>query len=72
MNTPAPGAAPQQTPVSAKALPTVGSVLGSVLGAALANAFKLDPVSAGTVIAGTTALVTAAFQWVGSKIGTPL
>ncbi len=66
--------APNDTPTTAtqKSLPTVGSVLGSVLGSILAAKGKLDPLSAGSVIAATTALATAVCHWLGSKLGVAL
>jgi hypothetical protein len=53
-------------------LPTAGALLGSVLGSILADALKLEPVAAASVIASLTTLVTALFHFVGSKLGVPL
>jgi hypothetical protein len=59
------------TPTQAS-LPTIGAVLGSGLGSVLVDKLGLDPVAAGSVIAGCTALATALFHWIGSKLGVPL
>lgn len=66
--------APPTTPLTPTqaSLPTIGSILGSVLGSTVVDKFGLDPVSAASVIAGLTALGTALFHWIGSKLGVPL
>jgi hypothetical protein len=68
MNTPAP---PPQTPTQ-NSLPTAGALIGSVLGSVVANQLKLDPVAAGSLIAGVTTFVTALFHFLGTKLGVPL
>jgi uncharacterized membrane-anchored protein len=67
-------ATPPPAPVTATqaSLPTVGSLVGSALGSVLADQLGLDAVNAASVIAGCTALMTAAFHWIGSKLGAPL
>lgn len=71
MNTPA---APLQPPPTAtqNSLPTAGALVGSVLGSVLAHVLKLDPVAAGSVIAGATTFCTALFHFLASKRGVPL
>ncbi len=63
---------PLPPPAATKTLPTIGSVFGSVVGSFLTTKMKLDPLSAASLIAGCTALATAAFHWLGSKLGVPL
>lgn len=59
------------TPVTAT-MPTLGAVVGSVAGSVLADKIGFtDPVMAGTVLTGITAVVTALFHWLGSKLGQP-
>lgn len=67
---PPPPMVPPQTPTQ-NTLPTLGAVLGSVLGSLLSNKLNLDPLTGGSAIAGVTALVTAFFHFVGSKLGIP-
>jgi hypothetical protein len=71
MNTPPPDPVAPQT-ATQNSLPTAGALLGSVFGSVLAHALKLDPVAAGSVIAGVTTLATAVFHFLGSKLGVPL
>lgn len=67
MNTPP----PVQT-ATQNTLPTVGALVGSLLGSVLATTLKLDPLAAGSVVAGVTTFATALFHFWGSKLGVPL
>jgi hypothetical protein len=61
---------PPPTPTQ-NTLPTAGAVLGSVLGSVLASKLNLDPVMGGSTVAGVTALLTAFFHFLASKLGVP-
>lgn len=74
MNTPSapPPPLPSGTPATTT-MPTLGSIVGSVAGSvAVAKMGVSDPITAGTVITGVTALVTGLFHWLGVKFGSPL
>lgn len=70
MNSTPPPVAPQTA--TQNTLPTAGALLGSVLGSVLANSLHLEPVSAGSVVAAFSAIVTGFFHFVGSKLGVTL
>ncbi len=67
---PPPPLVPPQTNTQ-NSLPTAGAVLGSVLGSVIANKLSLDPVTGGSAVAGVTALVTAFFHFLSSRLGIP-
>lgn len=70
MNTPTPPTpAPSGNAVTAS-MPTLGSLIGSAGGAAAVGALHVaDPVLGGALVSLITALSTALFHFLGSKIG---
>jgi hypothetical protein len=61
---------PQRLSTSQAALPTLGATFGSALGAVLAaKVGGADPLIGNTIATLTTAVVTALFHWVGTKLG---
>lgn len=71
VDTPAPAALPPAPLTTTQAtLPTFGAVVGGSLGAYLSSKLgAADPLLGHVVTVTTTALVTALFHWVGTKLG---
>lgn len=67
---PPPPLVPPPTPTQ-NTLPTAGAVLGSVLGSFISNKLSLDPLTGSSAVAGVTALVTALFHYLASRLGVP-
>jgi hypothetical protein len=63
--------APQHKPATHPAAPTVGSIVGSVMGGVLAarSGLAYSPDLAIPAVAAVTAICTALFHWLGTKIG---
>lgn len=73
MNTPNPVPSPAPA-TSGPTMPTLGSVLGSVVGSVIVTKTgqASDPITAGSIVAATTAFFTGLFHWIGSKLGIAL